>query len=82
MTAATATVYVHPKGRAHPLAVYSDDQIARVKALLAAAPRVEQYAPGTFDRIARETGVSPRVVKHVRDGTRRAHVAPAVDAEV
>lgn len=73
----TATTYASPKGSDHPLAVYSEDQIARVKAMLRDAPRVERFAPGTFYRVSRETGVSVRMVKHVRDGTRWAHVAPS-----
>lgn len=78
MTAAAITAArANPRGSDHPLAVYSECQIARVKMLLQDAPRVERYAPGTFERIARETGVSARVVKHVRDGTRWAHVEPA-----
>lgn len=76
-TDAPATRRWPPKGEAHPSATYTEAQIARAKALLRDAPRVTRLAPGELERIAAETGIAPRVVAHLRDGTRWGHVEPA-----
>ena len=75
------STHAHPRGSDHPRAAYNDEQIACAKALLRDAPRVERLAPGVLARIAQETGVAPRVVRHLRDGTRWAHLEPEAAQE-
>lgn len=65
------------RGATHPCAINSAAQIARAKRLLEDAPTVERLVPGTFQRIADETGLSVRTVQHLREGSRWASVPPA-----
>lgn len=57
--------------------VYTTEEIALVKGLLATAPRVNQLRPGTIPRIAKATGVNRNtILAIIRDDQWKA-VAPA-----
>lgn len=68
--------HAYPRGEDHHNAKYSEAQVRRALRLIDESPKkaIERLAPGAMRQIAEETGLSVRVVMHLRSKTRWANI--------